>query len=653
MKRLISILICSISLLSACADFLDNVPEEDMTTLNSIFETREQAEEWLRSCYVFMQDPTTNLMSNEAYLGADELVCGSYMRATLPSQQEVFDFPGLSIATGLQNTLNPYSDLWVNLIHQDMGRQDLYTAINLCNVFIEHIDQVYNMEDYEKEQWKAEVKAVKAYYYFELVRRYGPIILMPHSLDPNIPTADMQLPRSHVDSCFSAIVKLCDEAANELLPLNQKETSRRAYFSKESAMALKARTLLYQASPLFNGNSDYANFTNKNGEPLFNTTYDPEKWRMAAEAAEAAIETCRNGGIELINDRTANTELQKYMQNIEYTVYTAGFSNKEAILLVKGKEQLFEQYNFYYYTLPLITDGDPDLKKGTCLSPSLKMVEMFYSDKGLPIDQDPYFDAGKYTLTRETDPKYTDVVMLNEDIPLLHTHREPRFYAMIAADRCFWRMGSKASDNYGVYAYKGESFGEKLKLINPQAPQNLTGYWLKKWTFSAIDLPNYFNNIGALGERPIPVIRLAELYLIAAEAWNEYGDQGKAFLNLNEVRRRAGIPDVEVSWREAKDPGKINTVAGRRDIIQQEWNIEFAFEGVRYWNLRRWKTAHIEMNEKLYGWNIFGTDNRSFYNNGQPVVVFSDNKFVAPRDYLYPIKSEEITKSGCVQNPGW
>ena len=91
-----------------------------------------------------------------------------------------------------------------------------------------------------------------------------------------------------------------------------------------------------------------------------------------------------------------------------------------------------------------------------------------------------------------------------------------------------------------------------------------------------------------------------------------------------------------------------------RDIILQEWNIEFAFEGMRYWNLRRWKTAHIELNENLYGWNVVGSDYNSFYNAGAgPVVVYSGNKFVAPRDYFYPIRSEEIQISGCVQNPSW
>lgn len=94
--------------------------------------------------------------------------------------------------------------------------------------------------------------------------------------------------------------------------------------------------------------------------------------------------------------------------------------------------------------------------------------------------------------------------------------------------------------------------------------------------------------------------------------------------------------------------------AGMREIIRQEWNIEFAFEGRRFWNLRRWLIAAEELNSSLLGWNILGKDADSFYNNyAGPVVVWSQRKFVAPRDYLFPLESEEVMISGCVQNPGW
>lgn len=654
MKHLLSsVLLVPLFLFSACDSWLDIVPEEDMTTLDTEFETREVAEDWLRSCYMFLQDPVPSVASNEAFLGADEFVAGDYVKSIIDYYQKPV-FSGVMIAQGMQNSLEPYSDRWskkVGTTTSLASRTDYYTAINMCNVFISKIDQVYNLEAAEKRERKGEVMALKAYYYFELVRRYGPIILVPENIDPNVDIQSMKVPRSHVDTCFNAIVKLCDEAAELLFPLNQKESSRRAYFGKEAALALKARALAYQASDLFNGNPDYRDFKNKNGEPLFSTTNDPEKWRRAAEAAREAIEVCLENGKKLVDGQSGTTDLLGYMKNIEESTATFNFFSDEALLMIKPYGTSGE---FYNYTLPRTPTGETYLQ-GACISPSMKMVEMFYTDNGLPIEQDPTYGGGNpYQLVKVSDPKYNDVVILEEDIPYLHTRREPRFYADIAADRTYWQLGLTANQKYRVEVYQGEDFGLKETRLNSLFRQNITGYFLKKWTYSSCALHNYGNDLRSRGIRPFPVFRLAELYLLAAEAYNEIDDMPNAYKYLNVVRERAGIPDVEDSWAMAKDKNKVKEKSGLREIIRREWNIEFAFEGMRFWNLRRWKTAHVEMNDKQYGWVVTGNDAQNFYNHGKgPVIVKSSNKFVAPRDYFWPINSQEIMNSGCVQNLGW
>ncbi len=636
-------------LLTACSNWLDVVPEEDITTIDTDFETRDEAANWLRSCYVFLEEPFS-FNGNVAFTGADEVVADDYIR-----NQGTLD--GLAIGSGLQNVISPYGDIWLKKgsVEGNPGRYDFYTAISLCNIFIDKIDKVYNMEEYEKCEWKAEVKAVKAYYYFELVRHYGPIILVPKNIDRNVSVSDMKVPRSHVDSCFNAIVRLCDEAAEVLPVFNDKNTERRCYFNKEAVLALKARALLYQASPLFNGNADYVNFVNKKGKNLFNVVEDKEKWLRAAKAAEDVIQLCKESGKKLVDNQTAITQLQTDMLNIEASVQTFNYASDEALLMIKTMPYSFAMP--YRYYLPNVNTDPRKLLPGTCLSPSMKMVEMFYTENGLPIYQDQNWvgRGNPYNLSEETDPKYAEVVMLGKSIPHLHRHREPRFYAAIAADRTYWRLGRTTSSLYEVTAYQGENFGLKTKIFNPTMPQNISGYWVKKWSCSKVELFQYSTGLNAMGPAPYPVFRLAEMYLIAAEAWNEYGNNiSKVYENLNVVRRRAGIPDVEEAWKNAKDKNKVNEQKGLREIIQQEWNIEFAFEGMRFWNLRRWKTANTELNEKLYGWNVAGNRAESFYNNGKgPIVVYSGNTFVAPRDYFWPIRSEEVITSGCVQNLGW
>ena len=654
MKKLISYLFVPLLLLSACDAWLDIVPEEDMTTLDTEFETRSTAEDWLRSCYMFLQSTVPSISGNEAFLGADEFVAGNYMRSMLDYYQKPY-FTAFPISSGMQNSLDPYNDYWLNKegnADNILGRADYYTAINLCNIFIGKIDQVYNLEDFYKREWKGEVIALKAYLYFELVRRYGPIILVPENIDPNVSVDAMKQPRSHVDTCFNAIVSLCDEAAKLLSPLNQKESARRAYFGREAALALKARALAYQASDLFNGNPDYRNFKNKNGEPLFSAVKDPDKWRRAAEAARVAIKEALTNGKKLVDNRSGTTALLGYMKNIEESTNTFNFLSDEALLMIKPNGSYLE---FYSYALPRTT-GEQYLQ-GACLSPSMKMVEMFYTDNGLPIDQDRTWGGGNpyQRIKVKNEPKYNNVLMMNEEIPYLHYRREPRFYADIAADRTYWQLGLTSQHLYEVKTYQGEEFGLKESRIQADKRQNLSGYFLKKWIYSTCALHNYATDLRSRGTRPFAVFRLAELYLLAAEAYNECeGPSQKVYDYLNPVRVRAGIPKVEESWKLAKDPSKVTTQAGLREIIRQEWNIEFAFEGMRFWNLRRWKTAHIEMNNKLYGWVVTGTDANAFYNNDKgPVVVNSNNKFVAPRDYLWPLQSEEVLVSGCVQNPGW
>ncbi len=635
--------LCIILFLFSCKDYLDMVPEDDIETVETIFEKRAEANDWLKSCYSFVTGQAVSIWENVAITGADEFVGGDYIR-------QGNKFGGFKIMDGLQMSQEPYGNLW--------KKDGFYASIRYSNIFINNIDKVNNMTPFEKREWKAEIKALKAYCYFELVRRYGPIILVPENIEANSSIESMQKPRSHVDTCFNAIVKLLDESMEDLLPFEQKEFSRRAYFSKEAALALKAKTLLYAASKLFNGNEAYANFTNKNEEACFSEEYDPEKWKRAALAAEEAIEFCENQGKTLYSGtNTQTSKLLNTMKDIESSVLSPNYQNDEAVFLIRTR-QLHEDH-YYYYTLPLFQSTDYTLYNAYfdgSIAPSIKMVEMYYTEHGLPIENDKEWNyAGRYQMGKEMNPQYNKVVPIGEQVLNLHLRREPRFYACIAADKCFWQSGTY---NLQVRPYRKDRFGTSIDFISGSTPQNLTGYWLKKMTSSAFGMRRYQDEAAAQGDFPFPVIRMAELYLMKAEAWNEYEgpiNDTHVFEPLNKIRKRAGIPDVKTSWQSYSNrPDMINSKDGMREIIHREINIELAFEGHRFWNLRRWKKAHVELNQKQYGWNILGETSRTFYNNYEgPVVVWNRSKFTAPRDYLFPIRSEEILVSGCKQNPYW
>lgn len=653
MKKLITITGLFFVLLGGCKDYLDIVPKDDVESIKTVFEQRNQVFDWVETCYSWLPS-MVGVPDNIGLTGADELVSGDYLRIYTQ-----YPLNPLYIGDGAQSAHSPYCGKWENT--------SFYAAIRYCNTFLEHIGETRNMTQEEKDQWTAEVKAVKALYYFELIRMYGPIILVPQNIEITTPVEGMKRPRSHVDTCFNEVVRLLDEAIPVLDLKDRKALSRQGYFTKEAAAALKAKVRIYQASPLFNGNTYYAAFKGRDGEPLFSSTPDKEKWKIAAEACDEAVKLCEDNNWELVQGNSdKDTRLLNIMADIEHSVQMPNYKSSEIVWATKwANTELYKEYHLYTYVLPRLEfEGEYGSHANTnllgCLAPSLKMVEMYYTENGVPMEEDKEWQAkNRYERVVETEASttYKDVISENEEVLTLHLRREPRFYASIAADRTYWQRGKGEGNKLLVKAWRKEGFGAAYPSLVSQSPQNRTGYWLKKHTFSDVATVEYDKEMKNAGDLPWPLIRLAELYLWQAEAWNEYletPDDEHVCTPLNKVRRRAGLLGVKEAWQQySTNPAKPDTQEGMREIIRRETNIELAFEGHRFWNLRRWKIAHEELNEPQKGWNVVGTDAEGFYNHGEPFVVWAKRKFVAPRDYFFPIRSEEVQVSGVVQNLGW
>jgi hypothetical protein len=132
-----------------------------------------------------------------------------------------------------------------------------------------------------------------------------------------------------------------------------------------------------------------------------------------------------------------------------------------------------------------------------------------------------------------------------------------------------------------------------------------------------------------------------------------YGPSQEVYDAIDVVRNRAGIPDVQTAWSDsskAKNANKHTTQDGLRDIIQHERMIELAFEGHRYHDIRRWKLADEYFNSNVRGWSVDETTNDGFYQ----IIEVGQRSFLSPRDYLHPIKTNEIiTNPNLIQNPEW
>lgn len=637
--------------LFGCKDYLDLVPEKDITSVESVFEKRTSTLEFLNSCYHSTRDNIGSIYRDPAICGADEFMTGNILRTIPTGSYDVGYIPSFRIAQGLNNVNEPILNTWGERPSRYRSwHANMYTSIRYCNIFIDKIDDVYNMTDDEKVQYKAEAQAMKAHYYFSLIRMYGPISLIPMNANVQDDIATVLTPRAPIDTCFKRVVDLLDEAIPNLRPFSEQIPTHYGHINKEAAYALKAKALLYQASPLFNGNSWYSGFKNVEGVELFPATYDPEKWHKAAIAADEAVEYCESAGKGLHNSsESQSSELLTTMSNIQESVISVSFENDELLWGLWTEHLEYE----YRHKLPRYNPDDYDFngKIYGDLNPTMRMVELYYTENGLPLDMDKTWSyEDRYKMGKETDSKYNNVVKLNDDVLNLHLRREPRFYANIAADKCYWKMNWY---NPVMNPYKDGTHGTTHNRVMDNQYQNLTGYWVKKFVPAKVSGGSWESYAV---DYPAPVMRMAELYLTQAEAWNEYqGPSSKVYDAVDKVRERAGLSKLQDAWNTyATNPGYISTKEGLREILRKEKMIEFAFEGHRFWDLRRWKIAHEHQNKPLRGWNVFGDKALTFYNNYEgPVVVWDRNEFESPRDYFWPIKDTEITVSNVKQNLGW
>jgi hypothetical protein len=650
MKKIKNIIALSAALLSlsSCSDYLDLVPENDVLSEEKIFEMRSGVMQWLSDCNQVIPYLQISETRNPALTGADEFVGSNYARSYLSF---------LNIADGQQNSVNPLGDYWTN--------SGLYYDIRRLNTFITRIDNTYNLKPGEREEFKAIAKATKANIYFQLMRMYGPFVLVPKNIDVWASLDEMRQPRATVDACFDSMLQLLDEAIPDLPWFEDQAADLHGHMYKEAAMGLKARVLLYRASPLFNGGApQYRNFRNKEGELLFPQEENKQKWVDCATYVDAIVPELENHGYGLVQGNTnKGSNLLNTMRDLEQSWYPGGVfrPSKESIWIQIGTGQL------YRYCLPMVGksgDYDYNVLFYGCLAANKRMADRFYTANGLPMSEDKTWKYGEgNNMAQENAPSYANVVPLATDVIASNIGREPRYYATIASPGLYWNLDNSGARNQIVDNRRGEKFGLKETRIDQNAGQNITGYFVKKIIDTSIaqSWSAYPNSINEAYQGTGVQMRMAELLLIGAEAWNEAeGPDGSHRQNLfryiNAVRERAGIPSVEESYTlYGNNPTKFRTQEGMRQIIHQEITNEFMFEGHRFWDVRRWVAANDEgLNLRPTGWVVTGTSWQSFFNFGQgPVEVWNKAYFNENRDYFWPIKAEEATISGVVQNPGW
>lgn len=651
MKHLINILSAIFLLGLAGCDFLDVVPN-DAATLDHAFSNRSVTEKFMRTCYSHLPDPTDPFYYPAYYTSRDEFGLDRDNRAR--------NSVAARIADGLQNTNDPYQNYWSG----QQGGNNLYVAIRDCNIFLNNIHIPRDMDEAERSRWRAEVIFLKAYYHFFLMKLYGPIVIADEEVPLATSPQDLLVYREPIDVCVDYIVGLLDEAIKVLPPVLPDMNTELGRISQTIALSVKAKVLAWAASPLFNGNPDYRNWIDNRGLQLIPETHDQAKWQKAAEAIKEAIDVCHENGLQLYTFNKYSTPQSFNMNDSVVQLMTIRkaitedierntgmiWATQEACGVGKGGSAALG-YNilgdFLRNLFPyLYAEDQPSYVNYA--NASWNMVELFYSNNGVPIEEDRYYNySGRFNVRRATPgDNHQSYIATGETTVELHFNREPRFYANLGFDRGFYELSTTTAD-YGA------SFSPFAKWRAGEVFATGTYVPKKIIPFESSCSQGDINKRYAPYDYRFPLIRLADLYLLYCEALNEVKDQPDAevYYWIDLIREHAGLDGVVDSWANAaSNPEKPLTKTGMRDIIQKERLIELAFEGQRFWDVRRWKIADQYWTLTPTRWTVTGVSAEEFY---IPETVREPRK-VTFKDYLFPLRNYDLrVNPNLVQTYGW
>lgn len=597
-KYILPLFLAAVTVLPACnKDFLNQVPD-DRITIDQVFARRKYTEAYLANIYSYM--PNDGYRNTSPWEGMSD------------DADITYDRPGSGYDSypanlGNWNAASNYFNYWGSF----------YKGIRSATYFMNRVDENTEIKSLPNgaeliAQYKAEARALRAFYYYCIVRQYGPCILLgdtpiPGDLSPS--AQEMQLPRNSMDECIDFIVSELDEAAKALPPhfTNQPDTEY-GRITQAFCKSVKSRALLHAASPLFNGNSDYASLKNTDGKQLISQTYNADKWQKAADAAKEVI---TGFSFELYRKNNSDGDFDPYL------------STRDVFLDPWNVEVIYARpsNNLSAWERSV----SPRLCNGyAAVAVTQQLVDEFEMANGLGIREpgSGYSESGFSTTATPHAPKGTFNMYVN---------REPRFYVNVSFNGSPWINPSE-----GVKIIETHFNGNTGKRGSWDFPR--TGYIARKNIH-----PDSNPRLSKYVARPLVIFRYAEILLNYIEALNEVEPGHPDILQyLNQIRDRAGLPGV------AAGLGQIEM----RAKIRHERRVELALENMRYFDTRRWKIAEQTDGGLFYGMNVdAGTKlaDLVFYQR----TAFERRVFLK-HYYLFPIPQSEMDRDpNMVQNTGW
>lgn len=615
--------------LSSCNDFFE-IPVTSDITLDSVFSSRNKAQRFLWTVY---ETGVSNGFPGWRDGGVAKGLCAAITDECILNGGE----------SGVQAFCK---GTWGPNDQQEFSMADAYKGIRNANIFLENaykipeaseeeiLSGVKSQDVYttakEKSEMMAEARFFRAYQHFTMMERYGGIPIVTRTLSSN---DDMQIPRSTLETTLDFIVSECDSCAR-VLPNAYINSVYRGRVTKGAALALKARALLYAASPLFNpvdGKAYYEDGINDmatkgfSDKDLVCLPYSHERWKAAADAAKAVIDWAEQESGWCAIDNTGNPF-------DDYNRATSNVNSNEVILNDRSHQTFATWGEGYgnevrYYTNSIY--GSWKRSHGV----TFNFTKFYLKADGTEQTWNEYMgeDVSQYGDYEEFKTKCKEM--------------EPRFQVSVMYSSPD-QIANGLESNKVIEGWWNQ---DGTKEIVP------AGKWMEASMYAT------FTGVGHLkkymvsmthAQFPIHWImfRLAEQYLNYAEALNEYSGPSQEVLDaLNVTRKRAGLPIIDLSTAGSQE--------NLREMIHRERNVELLAEEHRMFDVRRWKIADQEGVLKG-GMYILRLHQQGDGTTPDPSKVIYKKIRYEDRGwqdcmYLYPFDQSEMNLGYLVQNPGW
>lgn len=636
--------------MTACGDFFESIPGKQFG-LDETFASRQRTEQYLNNVYSYIREVGDQIHVDAGMNGT------IFTEASLEGANR-WNKRYTTWTTGAATASYDQANLYFS---------EYYQAINKASTFIMNVDKCTEAGASIRARWKEEARVLRAYYYFELLRIFGPVPLIGETTIPLDASLDeLAKERNSVDECVEFITSELQKAIDSDNLYKSAGKSYLGRIDEAACRALKAKTYLYWASPLFNGNTDMASLKNDDGKQLFPQTADPTKWTKAKEAYKEFLDFAMANNYGLTKIYT-NGKLDAYASCRAVAAFFRNSYDQVINELVMVK--LRDQWDYTYWTCPKFQethDGEDDwnnsVSGGGGIYTTQETVDMFFTKNGLPIDQDDSYDTytgvpgeEHFTSGIYTNPDDEEVIYFDANrskVLKQWQDREARFYVNITYNGSFW-LNKGDDDNYRRVDFTNGANGTCGKSkASGDCPDS--GYLIRRGAKATEDNGTHVCS---------PIIRMADMYLGYAEALCMCNELDDALPWLNQIRERAGIPE----YTFASEEGKIacpKTQEALLNRIRRERLVEMAFEWNRYFDVRRWKVAEGNNDPEHWiypayhtggeGGNVYGMNMDKDYPGFFERTLLEARAPFSKKQYFMPIPYDDIRRIPALkQNPGW